>query len=274
MAVLGSIMRAHIGEVIAIKRLTIFLTAVLILSLAGCGTDIPAPPQTSVPPTAATTPLPAPLEETTERASAGFVLEGVDAETVITYFEEVCLNAEFINSGDPSFLQKWTEPICFTIYGTPTPEDLETLRSFTAWLNTVEGFPGISETDDPAEENLAIHFCTEKEMVALMGEQFYGNDGAVTFWYLQDKIYKAVICCRSDIGQQLRNSVILEELYNGLGPIQDTSLRPDSIIWSGYSEPQTLTQMDALILRLLYHPRMECGMDAPSCADVIRELYQ
>ena len=259
-------------EVIPMRPMALLLAAVLVLSLTGCGREATPAPQTdpSTAPTEATT---SPTAETTQPPS-GLLLDGVDADTVITYFEEVCLNAEFINSGDPSFLQKWDEPIYYTVYGSPTPEDLETLRGFAAWLNTVEGFPGIWETEDPTAENMSFHFCTEDEMAALMGDRFYGNDGAVTFWYLEDKIYRAIICCRSDIGQQLRNSVILEELYNGLGPIQDTTLRPDSIIWSGYSDPQTLTEIDELILRLLYHPRMECGMDAQACADVIREIYQ
>jgi hypothetical protein len=30
--------------------------------------------------------------------------------------------------------------------------------------------------------------------------------------------------------------VILEEVYNGLGPVQDTALRPDSLIYSDFSE--------------------------------------
>ena len=31
--------------------------------------------------------------------------------------------------------------------------------------------------------------------------------------------------------------------------------------------------MDTLILKLLYHPEMQCGMHAEECEAVIRELY-
>ena len=67
--------------------------------------------------------------------------------------------------------------------------------------------------------------------------------------------------------------MILEEIYNGLGPVQDTSLRSDSIIYAGYSTPQSLTAMDELLLRLLYRPELVCGMDAQQCEAVIRQLY-
>ena len=110
-------------------------------------------------------------------------------------------------------------------------------------------------------------------MVELMGDNFYNMDGGVTFWYDYDRIYDATICYRTDLSQTVRNSVILEEIYNGLGPAQDTSLREDSIIFSGYSEPQALTAVDELLLRLLYHPQMQCGMDTAQCEAVIRQLY-
>ena len=240
-------------------------------------TEAPTEPATEVstevptePPTEAPTEPPA---DETFALHSEFYIPDVAVEDVLLYFNEVCLDAEFAHSGDPSRLQKWISPITYCIHGDPTPEDLDTLNGFTAWLNTIEGFPGIYQTQEPAEANLRIHFCNRDEMIDLMGSGFYGMDGAVTFWYMEDVIYDAIICYRTDLDQHLRNSVILEEIYNGLGPIQDTSLRPDSIIYSEFSEPQELTPMDELILRLLYHPDIRCGMDMAACEEVIRNLY-
>lgn len=254
--------------------LTVFL-------LTGCSsapaapTDAPAPTET-VP---AVTELPTipttqpPTEAPTLPPHSDLYIPDVSVEDVILYFNEVCLDAEFSDSGDPSVLQKWAEPIAYHIDGIPTEDDLETLKSFTQWLNTIEGFPGIGKAAQEDSANLRIHFCNQDEMISLMGDNFYGMDGGVTFWYLDDEIYDAIICYRTDLDQHLRNSVILEEIYNGLGPIQDTSLRPDSIIYADFTQPQELTEMDELILRLLYHPGMECGMDADQCEAVIRQLY-
>ena len=55
--------------------------------------------------------------------------------------------------------------------------------------------------------------------------------------------------------------------------VQDTFLRTDSIIYGGYSEPQALTAVDELLLRLLYHPNIRPGMNAQECEAVIRSLY-
>lgn len=194
-------------------------------------------------------------------------------EDVIRWFSEVALDAEFSDSGDPSLLQKWTGPIRYSIDGTPTDQDLQVLERFCGFLNTIEGFPGIAPAEETWDTNLWIHFCTQEQMVNYLGDNFYGMDGGVTFWYTDNEIYDATICYRSDIDQYVRNSVILEEIFNGLGPIQDTDLRSDSICYSGYSTPQELTAVDELILKLLYHPEMRCGMTYDECADLIRVLY-
>lgn len=41
----------------------------------------------------------------------------------------------------------------------------------------------------------------------------------------------------------------------------------------GSAAPQSLTQVDELILKLLYHPDIQCGMDTAQCEAVIRTLY-
>lgn len=233
-------------------------------------TQPPVPSETAVPETKPTEP---PEPVATDPEHSPYYLEDIPVEDVIVYFNEVCLDSEFFDSGDPSNVQKWMIPICFTLEGSYTDEDLAALNSFANWLNELEGFPGISQVSDPTARNLRICFTDPKEMVMLMGENFTGLDGAVTFWYDYNEIYDAIICCRTDIDQQVRNSVIIEELYNGLGPIQDTSLRPDSIIYQEYTQPQWLSPMDELIMQLLYHPDILPGMDAQQCEAVIRRLY-
>lgn len=228
--------------------------------------DSTAPPTTEV-----TVP---PTTEATQPPHSDLYIPDIPVETVLEYFNEVVLAAEFVNGGDPSRVQKWEDPILFTVHGSYSEEDWAALMRLCTWLNTIEGFPGISEAEDQWESNLEIHFCTGEEIPQILGNDFYGMDGGVTFWYDGlDRIYTATICYRNDISQYTRNSVILEEIYNGLGPVQDTNLREDSIIYSGFSEPQNLTEMDELILRLLYHPDILCGMNAEECGAVIQDLY-
>ena len=237
----------------------------------------PTAPPATVPPTAQpeeTTVPPTTQPEETEPLHSEFYIPGLSVEDVIRYFNEVCLDAEFSEGGNASLVQKWDDTIFYQIHGECTEEDLAMLENFMAWLNEIEGFPGFEETDQAAITDLNIYFCTEQEMLDHLGDNFYGCDGGVTFWYDGNNvIYEAIICYRRDLNQHVRNSVILEEIYNGLGPVQDTWLREDSIIYAGYSEPQALTEIDRLILRLLYHPMIRCGMNSEECEAVIRQLY-
>lgn len=271
------------------KRFLVFLLAVAML-LSGCEWGLKAflermeeykkaetavttePAESFVPETTETE-----APETTEPPvpeHSSLYIPGLAVEDVILYFNEVVLDAEYITGGDPSKLQKWDKPIYYVIHGSFTRKDLEVLEGFVSFLNTIEGFPGMFETEDPTMVNLQIHFCSREQLINIMGPNFVGMDGGVTFWYDGfDRIYEGTICYCTEIDQTVRNSVILEEIYNGLGPVQDTDLRADSIIYAGYSEPQELTQIDELLLRLLYHPSMKCGMDREECEAVIRSLY-
>ena len=257
-----------------------FAAAALTVGLWGCQKNVaptepsvPATQAAALPATEATQPPAAETTAPTQPEHSQLYIPGLSAEDVIRYFNEVCLDAEFVNSGDPTRVQKWEDPIVYTIEGEPTEADLARMAEFSLWLNYIRGFPGIWEAESPDQANLRIYFCDAQTMAEHMGDGFWGLDGAVTFWYTEDRIYDAIVCIRRDIPQFTRNSVILEELYNCLGPLQDTDLREDSIIYSQFSEPQALTPIDELILKLLYHPDMCCGMDAAQCEAVIRQLY-
>ena len=77
---------------------------------------------------------------------------------------------------------------------------------------------------------------------------------------------------RTDIEQDKRNSIILEEIINVLG-ISDSELRTDSIVYQYSNENTSLSDIDLLILKLLYHPNIECGMNYSQCEQIIKGLY-
>ena len=97
-------------------------------------------------------------------------------------------------------------------------DDLAMLDSFVQWLNTLEGFPGITRVEDTLHANLQIHFTDAQGLLDIMGPEFTDLDGAVTYWYDYNAIYDGVICVRTDLHRTLRNSVTLEDDVNGDNP--------------------------------------------------------
>ena len=174
-------------------------------------------PETTVPETT--------VPETTVPEHSEVYIPGVAVEDVIVWFNEVALDTEYSYGGDATLVQKWTVPIVYSLEGNATGEDLQVLEDFAAWLNTLAGFPGIRRAEIGEYVNLRIRFGDSQMILDTLGEDYVNVDGGVRYWYDDNAIYDAVICYRDDISQYTRNSVILEEIYNGLGLVQDTALR-------------------------------------------------
>lgn len=203
-----------------------------------------------------------------------YSINDLSLDDLCIYFNEVVLDAEYVHgSGNPSVVQKWTSSINYYLFGDYTKRDAQVFTEFVDYINNIEGFPQMIKANDDSQANLRVYFTDKEGIVKIMGEEYRYNDGCVTFWYDNNEIYDCNICIDKNLDQYIKNSVILEELYNGLGPVQDTNLRSDSIIYEPYTTPQELSAIDDLILQLLYHPEMKCGMDLTQCREIIKSLY-
>ena len=205
-------------------------------------------------------------------AHSPLYVEGVSVDDAIAYFAEVCLDTEFGDKTSGSLIRKWVEPFYYTVYGQPTDRDMEVLNRFVAEINSIENFPGMYPVESGAD--LEIYFYDQANFEALMGSDFVDSWGGVTFWFDGlSQIYTETISIRTDIPQDARDSIIAEEIYNGIGPVQDTSMRDDSLICQWSNSNYDMTAVDRLILQLLYHPSIQTGMDYAQCEAVIRQIY-
>lgn len=229
-----------------------------------------APEETA--PTAAPTEIP--TEDTTPHSE--FYAPGVSEDEMVAYFKEVVLNMEYTTGeGDATVVQKWDRPISYRIEGVPDHRDAELLNEFTKQLNQVEGFPGMRAATG-LEQNVTISFLHDKDFVPQFAHLLKGEraDGVVQFWYYNNtnEIYSGRIGYRKDASQKTRESVIPEEIVNLLG-ISDTTARKDSITYQYSNEATEPSAVDWSIIKLLYNPKIRCGMTAAECETVIRELY-
>lgn len=198
-------------------------------------------------------------------------------EQILSFFEEVVLHVEYSDgTGDDSRVQKWLSPLYYQFYGSYTDADISKLNELFAQLNQIEGFPGIYPVTDTVTENLAINFLSPDDLMDQFFEVINGENayGAVQYWYYTDinEMYYARIGYRTDLDQLTRDSILLEEIVNALG-ITDTEMRPDSIVYQHSNSNLELSDVDILMIKLLYNPRIECGMNYDECAEIIKELY-
>lgn len=218
---------------------------------------------TEVPPTAVPTEVP----------HSDLYVTGVSPDQMIAYFNEVILDTE--SDGDVAMVQKWDRPVYYRIEGVPSQRDAQIISKLTKELNSVEGFPGIRAATG-LEQNLIIYFLREEEFKTQFAHLLDGQpaDGAMQIWSYNDtnNIYTGRIGYRKDAAQDVKDSVIPEELLKVLG-ISNTALREDSIVYQSGNEVNELSDVDWAIIRLLYHPNIQCGMNAAQCEAIIRKLY-
>ena len=217
-------------------------------------------------------------QETTSAPEAPeLVLGEYTVDEVVSYFHEVVHSSEYsFGSGRADAVHKWEQPIYYQLLGDYTVEDMRTIGNMCSRLNEVDGFPGIYASPDEQTTNVQIYFYDQETMLREFGHyiNYEAADGMMTYWYSNstNAIQKATVCCRSDISQVLRDSVAVEELFNMLGMPNDTKTRTDSILYQYGSSVLEPSELDWLIVRLLYNEKMLCGYDCEQSNDVIRAL--
>ena len=220
---------------------------------------------------------PEPSTEPTQPPHSALYLPQYSQQQMLEYFNEVVLDVEYSDgTGDATLVQKWLIPIYYSYYGSPTEEDKAVLEALFARLNAIPGFPGIYPAESAYQENLSLSFLDENVFYSSFSAVVHGEDawGATQFWYWTDTndIYTARIGYRTDIDQAARNSILIEEIINTLG-ITDTVLRQDSIVYQYSNDNLELSDVDWVILKILYDPALRCGMGAEDCAEIVRRLY-
>ena len=211
---------------------------------------------------------------TTPPATGGTIPhEGYTAAQVKEHFSDCALGSEY--GGGARVVKKWTQPIYYTFVGTPLSGDVAYLERFMEALNGIYGFPGIYPATSSQSANLTIHFVRdEAEMYALTGYQ--NANGLASIWYSTStyEIVEGRVVYRNDMDGSNRRGVLIEELYQVMGILNDSYTYPESIVYQYYTDAQWPCSLDWAIMELLYHPDMRCGMNESTCMSVIDSLLQ
>ena len=125
--------------------------------------------------------------------------------------------------------------------------------------------------DSAEAANLRISFVDAGTMLANTGSDF---NGYVRVSWNDHNIYSGDIYYLSDLTQERRNGVIVEELCQALGLLTDTYDYPESIFHQYYTDADWPCPLDWAIIELLYRSEIRPGMDESAvrsaAADIVR----
>lgn len=202
-----------------------------------------------------------------EETAPAITAAGYTAEQIINYFCDVALGAEY---GDASEnVIKWVEPFTYYIEGESTDADLAQINALIEAINRVPGFPGMSETGSAESADLTIHFVDADGIIAATGNSY---NGYVNIWWSDYCIENGDIYYRTDITQELRNAVIVEELCQSLGLLTDTYDHPESIFYQYHTDTAWPTTLDWAVISLLYRSEITPGMDEEAVREAAAAL--
>ncbi|MBI1416299.1 MAG: DUF2927 domain-containing protein [Limimaricola sp.] len=216
-------------------------------------------------------------------------------------FIRIALFNEYSGEGDLNHpratetrLRRWDRPIRMsTIFGASVPEDQRSrdrasVAAYAAKLSRLTGVP-ITRTD--TAPNYFVLFLNEDErqagaplfrsllpgidegsvqtLVTLPRDQF-----CVVIAFARGDSYSyadAIAVIRAEHPDAMRIACIQEELAQGMGLANDSpEARPS--IFNDDQEFALLTKQDALMLRMLYDPRLKTGMTAAEAAPIARVI--
>lgn len=209
-----------------------------------------------------------------------------DFERVALYDEYADVDGRFVRSESPALLRRWDGPVRVAVMtGTSAPpedaaRDRANVAAFTRRLGRLTGVDmALGEGDDV---NFLVLFMTSTERTAFADQvaAYYPDFAPAVVRALRDtpldtfctayafsdparpSVYSSVmILIRAEHPPLTRLSCVHEEMAQAMGLPNDS---PDSrpSLFNNSLEFALLTEHDAILLRMLYDPRLRPGMTA------------
>ncbi len=175
--------------------------------------------------------------------------------------------------GNSQPLVRWTDTIRIFVKGSPAEQDYQQLDSFIMELAThCPNIPNIRRVSSEDQANVTLTYCPLDQMGNYVPHYVDGNWGFFYYNYNEaHEIYKVQIAIASDVNSpESKHHLLMEELVGGLGLTNDHYDYSDSILYGEWTTTQQLSDLDWLMINMLYDPDLYPGI---SRSDAYSILY-
>ena len=202
-------------------------------------------------------------------------LDEYDLE-VISYFKEIALGFEFGSSSQ--ITRKWCSDLKVFIGGETNSILLEELDNIISEISSLatDNF-NMEIVSDSSLSNYYLYFGKGEDYANLFPSQssyVNSNWGLFSIWWnsvnclnrghMYVDIYRA-----DDKGQK---HLLREELTQSLGLAKDSNKYQNSIFQSSWTTTTSFSQIDKDLIRLLYHPEMQTGLNESEVDVLLRHI--
>ena len=164
-----------------------------------------------------------------------------------------------------SKLCRWKDTLRICVSGNPGGQDLAELNEFIMECAThCPNLPNIRIVNDPGQANVTLWYGPLDQMKDHVSYYVEGNWGYFSYRYdggFNNTLGEIAIA--TDVNtQESKNHLLREELVGVLGLTNDHDLYSDSILYSEWTTTQELSDVDWLMLNMLYDRDLKPGMSA------------
>lgn len=163
-------------------------------------------------------------------------------------------------------VKKYTVPVRFYIYNRARRDRRAQATAFLRQLPRHIPALDSAMAASPAEANFHLFIVDRSDFVQTVrqdtGLSFSAASNAdclVHIWFGRHGISQSRAIIVSDRGERLFRRCLVEEVLQGLGPINDSPTLSESV-FNDYSAHDRLTAFDRRLLQMLYHPAIKPGM--------------
>ena len=185
---------------------------------------------------------------------------------LIDGFEKVVFAAEITGAfSDSTYLKRFDEPVRYRIENPAAIDRRAAVRAFMRQIRRqIDGLE-VQEARPGEEPNFVVHVVDRRDYQRV-GRDVYRNpflrvpgNCVVRASYGREGITRSDAIIVSDEGDTLFRRCLIEEVLQGLGPLNDNADAPDSV-FNDTSKLTAFAPYDRVLMNMLYDERLEPGM--------------
>lgn len=202
---------------------------------------------------------------------------------LIEYFEEIALKSEIDKNINETI--KWNKSMSlYVVKDKPYKRQMASIKKAIEGVNylATDGFR-IELTEDKTEKNAILYLSSRNDVEDLdyhflkgINGDFAGLSEARYNW--RNHIISAKIFIDIEESIEVQESVILEELTQSIGLMNDSEKYPNSIFYEKQMAENIhnnkYSPIDKDVIKLLYHHRMKSGLNSEQVKNVIKRILK
>ncbi|MHA7774321.1 DUF2927 domain-containing protein [Roseibium sp. M-1] len=202
--------------------------------------------------------------------------DSFSTEELLEGFEKTVFGLEYRSwSWRPYLVKKFTTPVRFYVHNLSARDRTGTVHRFVKEIGSRISGLSTSLAGNPSDANFEVYVVDRAQYEQVVKKDIYKSERAevpgrclVRVVSGRSGIKRSAAVIVSDEGEFLFKRCLVEELLQGLGPMNDDASLTHSV-FNDLSRHSRFTVFDQIILNMLYDPRIKPGMSAEQTRDVL-----